>query len=202
MKKTNESGMVIIEATFVFPIMFFVLLFLIYMGNVYYMRSQIDTITYKAALQGAANCADPYLDELESSGSPPSIGTNCEPYRYIIGMDSDKILKDTKEKIQKLGGGFFFGMEAKNVNVTGGFENHLFYYTYKVEASYKIKFPIRFFWSSEPTIMKMSSRSIVSCDDPSEFVDNIDMIKDYMDKTGATEAIQNGINKITGFFDH
>ena len=36
MKKWRENdGMLIVEATFVFPIMFFVLFFLLYAGNMY-----------------------------------------------------------------------------------------------------------------------------------------------------------------------
>ena len=40
----SENGTVIIEATFVFPIMFIILFFLIYMGNAFYMKAQVESV--------------------------------------------------------------------------------------------------------------------------------------------------------------
>ena len=41
----DETGAVaIVEATFVFPIMFFVLFFIMMMGNIYYQQARIDDI--------------------------------------------------------------------------------------------------------------------------------------------------------------
>ena len=54
-----------------FPIMFFVLLFLIYMGNMFYMRSQVDAIVAKAAVKAAAYQADPQLKTIMEQGSVP-----------------------------------------------------------------------------------------------------------------------------------
>lgn len=42
--RKEEKGALILEATIVFPVMFFILLFLIYTGNMFYIRSQVDSI--------------------------------------------------------------------------------------------------------------------------------------------------------------
>lgn len=50
----DETGAVaIVEATFVFPIMFFVLFFIMMMGNIYYQQARIDDIVSRYAIIGA-----------------------------------------------------------------------------------------------------------------------------------------------------
>ena len=64
-KLNSENGTVIIEATFVFPIMFIILFFLIYMGNAFYMKAQVESVVEQKAIQGAAYCADPILETMK-----------------------------------------------------------------------------------------------------------------------------------------
>lgn len=67
-KLNSENGTVIIEATFVFPIMFIILFFLIYMGNAFYMKAQVESVVEQKAIQGAAYCADPILETMKETG--------------------------------------------------------------------------------------------------------------------------------------
>ena len=81
----DESGvMPIIEATFVFPIMFFVIFFLFFMGNMYVSKSYTDNLVSEAAIRYAAQCADPNLTLINHDNKLPDTGLKNEPYRYLF----------------------------------------------------------------------------------------------------------------------
>jgi len=88
----DESGAVaIVEASFVFPIMFIILFFLIYMGNAFYVKAQVESVVEKYAIEGSNYCADPILSTIKEYGNVPSLSSlKTEPYRYIFGGMSDE----------------------------------------------------------------------------------------------------------------
>ena len=49
------------EATIVFPVCLIIIMMLLYLGNVYYQKSRIESIVVEAVLDGAAYSADPLL---------------------------------------------------------------------------------------------------------------------------------------------
>lgn len=106
----SENGTVIIEATFVFPIMFIILFFLIYMGNAFYMKAQVESVVEQKAIQGAAYCADPILETMKETGKFPSLSAlETKPYRYIFGGMNDVESKISNEVEEALTG--------KNINL-------------------------------------------------------------------------------------
>ena len=58
--KEEKAVATIVEATVVFPIMFLVIIFMLFMGNAYYQMSRIDAIVAECAMEGAAACTDPF----------------------------------------------------------------------------------------------------------------------------------------------
>lgn len=145
----DETGAVaIVEATFVFPIMFFVLFFIMMMGNIYYQQARIDDIVSRYAIIGAAKVTNPLRNNLEEGKAmiTDSEQVDAEPYRYLFG--SMKTIEDEiqnevyKEIISK---GFTFmgnAPEVKRSQVKSDYKNHVLYGDFVVEASYQIKFPI------------------------------------------------------------
>lgn len=84
----DETGAVaIVEATFVFPIMFFVLFFIMMMGNIYYQQARIDDIVSRYAIIGAEKVTNPLRDNLEEGKTmiTDSEQVDAEPYRYLFG---------------------------------------------------------------------------------------------------------------------
>ena len=110
--RKEEKGALVVEATIVFPIMFFVLLFLIYMGNMFYMRSQVDAIASLGAIEAAARFADPMLSEVEKTGSVPRTIQDVKPYHSLFGDTSEvnSIEDDMRTKLNRHGTGLFAGM--------------------------------------------------------------------------------------------
>jgi Flp pilus assembly protein TadG len=77
-KRLRENrGYLIMESAFVYPIMFFILMFLIYMGNMFYLKAKVDAIVTQEAQTYAEKFADPNLESFSSS-IPTSTGGDTE----------------------------------------------------------------------------------------------------------------------------
>lgn len=200
--KKNEEGALIIEATIVFPIMFIILLFLLYMGNMFYMRSSVDAIVSMTATETAARCADPMLKKIEEKKSVPKTVNDIQPYHSLSGNSSVILTMRNQmiEKLNGLGSGFYSGMGLRNVKVNKfAYENELLYSTVTVDVSYQIQFPIRFLGDDQPVVLNIQSCSVVPVTDTPEFIQNMDMVIDYADSTGVSEKINQLVSGITKF---
>lgn len=195
--KKDSGAMTIIEATVVFPVMFFVLFFLIYMGNAYYQRAKIDNIVSVYAIQGAAECADPFLDYIYSQGAVPTGNPDRDPYRYFVGGNKEVESKISERLAENITGLTFFpGMEPRVKSTSAKFNNYILYYTFTVEVSYDVVFPIRFIFSDETEILDMSARAEIPVTDTSDFIRNTNMAIDYMDQSGLSGKIQKAMEKV------
>lgn len=214
-KIRNQNGAVIVEASIVIPVMFFVLFFIIFIGNMYYEQAKVDEIVLTYATKGAKYVADPSLYDIDN-GHPVSKNvdnTDIEPYRYIFGSISegtiskieDKISEQVKTKINENSLVLFSNGETRYVGTdnkkVATFKNYVVYSTFVVQVNYEVKFPIRFLGSKDPTVIKLSSRAEVAVSDAPEFIRNVDMVVDLMEGTKASETIKSIFEKIDGFVD-
>lgn len=193
----SENGVMIIEATLVFPIMFLVIFLMFFLGNAYYQMSRVEAVAAKMAFYGAAQCSDPLLELVEETGTVPaySSGYQVKPYRYILGgMNSieNDVEMQVIEEINNLGTGFFGGMKPVMVKSEARFNNMFIYSTFSVEIQYEIPFPIRLFGMDNNFRVKGSERYDVPVSDTSEFIRNVNMVADWVE---ASETGQKAINK-------
>lgn len=200
-KNKAESGMVIVEATIVFPVMFLVIFLMLFAGNAYLQKCRIEALVTDMAIDGASYCADPMLDEVES-GTIPKYTTKdiIQPYRYLLGGMNDvetEIETKLTTKISELSSGLFANMKPSTPVVDVMYNNGFIYSTFSVEVDYKIEIPVRLLGMSEFIALKISTRSDVPVSDTTELIRNIDMIEDYMEKFGVKEKIEEGKAKIT-----
>lgn len=202
MMKKNEKGALIMESTLVFPVMFFVLFFLIYMGNMMYLRSRVDSIVSSAAVEAAAYCADPYLPQVKG-GTVPSTINDVKPYHNLLGNSSlaDPVRNKMVSKINSLGTGFFSGMGLTSVTVnTFQYNKGLITSTFTVDVSYRIKFPIKFIGDEKSTILLFHSTQTVPVTDTGEFILDVDMAVDFMQQTGLDQKLNKMMENIKQFF--
>ena len=201
-KKTSESGVIIVEATFVFPIMLFSVLMLLYMGNVYYQQANLNAIVDIAAVQGAAHCADPMLDDIISNGSVPTEYNDIQPYRYLFGLSDveTKIEDYVTSQFQSAGDGFFGSMAPVTVDCEATFNNSVVMYSFTVEATYDIRVPFRFMGSDPPIVVSLSSKATAPVSDNAEFINNLDMALDYYESSGLSQKVSAVASKISEFF--
>lgn len=211
----RENGAVqIVEASFVFPIMFIILFFLIYMGNAFYMKAQIESVVAQKAVQGAAYCADPLLETIKvletikATNTIPSISQlDADPYRYIIGgMDEveKKIGKEVKETIEASSASFFRNMGPvvkTHETKIAKFNNYVLYSTFSVDVECKIEFPIKFLGRSTPSMLVINSHSEVAVNDTAEFIRNTDMFIDYFADSKFGQTIKGVFDKINDFLN-
>jgi hypothetical protein len=197
----EEKGALIVEASFVFPIMFFVLLILIYMGNMFYMRSRVDALVTKAAVNAAACCADPFLAKVED-GTVPTTIDDVKPYHSLLGgsEQAKSVREELDKSLRKLGSGFFSGMNLKSQTIDQfEYKKGLLTSSFTVSVSYGITFPIRFIGSDEPITLKINSYTTVPVTDTPEFILNVDMAMDFSDASGLSEKLNKMVSQVKQF---
>lgn len=193
----DEKGMLVIEATFIYPIMFFIIFFLIYTGNIYFQKARIESIICQSAIRAGALFADPLLDEIYAGNGMIPLDVNIEPYHHLFGNGEGHINDDFKNSLG--GDGFFAGMSAEIININTKGENFIIYATYTVDVAYKIKFPIRFIFGESDASVSLTSRLEVPATDTAEFIRNTDMVVDYMQRSKTIDKFYQTISK--GFND-
>lgn len=203
----SEYGAVqIVEATFVFPVMFIILFFLIYMGNAHYVKAQVESVVETRALEGAGYCADPILQTIKETGSIPSVDSlKTEPYRYVFGGMDDvekKIGGLVESDIAGKSASFFENMKPTlktNKGNIAKFNNYIIYSTFSVEVKYVVKFPISFLGAEGPSVLTINSRAEVPVNDTAEFIRNTDMVVDLLYGTKIGNTISDIFGKINDF---
>lgn len=201
--KKEHGAVTIVEAAIIFPIMFIVLIFLIYMGNAFYIKTQIDGIVVEKALQGAAYCADPMLAVIEETGSVPALkDLDVQPYRYLFGgMDEIEasIEREVKKEISEAYVSFFKNMKPELESCTVKFNNYILYSTFSVDVKCRIGFPVKMLGTEEAFAAKLNIRSEAAVNDTTEFIRNVDMAIDYFCDTKFGQSIKGVFDKINEF---
>ncbi len=211
-KLKNTRGAVIVEAAIVFPVTFFVLLFIIFLGNLFYEQARVDDIVMRYAIRGAQCAADPFLDSMYTSGGtsvprdPDTIV--LEPYRYVMGfLEGSSITtietsfsKQIMKEINESGLIFFNDTGAKYVSSENGsickFNNNFLCSTFIVQVNYAVTFPISFMDLNKPILLRMTSRAEVPVSDTDEFIRNIDMAVDLIEDTKFGQSIAGIFEKV------
>lgn len=206
MKKiiNNENGMMIVEATVVFPVMFLVIFLMLVAGNAYLQKCRVEAFSNKLAIQGAAYCADPMLETIESDGIPDLSNVHVKPYRYFIGGMNEtvsEISDDADGRIRNMSTGLFSGMKPVNPIVNVQFNNHYIYSTFSVDLEYKVQMPVRLLFEKDNISMNFHTRADVPVSDSVEFLRNVDMADDYLERTGAKDKIKTYIEKAKEWFN-
>lgn len=198
----DNNGVLIVEASIVFPIMLFVILMMLYMGNVYYQQAKLSSIVDMAAIKGAAYCADPMLDDIEKAGNVPTTNNDIQPYRYLFGVSDveSKMKKYVTDQYKTAGDGFFGSMAPVSITCDANFNNSVVMYSFTVEATYDIKVPLRFMGTEAPTIVSLSAKATAPVNDNGEFINNLDMALDYYESSGMSKKVSAVTDKIKDFF--
>ncbi|MEG2429124.1 MAG: TadE/TadG family type IV pilus assembly protein [Oscillospiraceae bacterium] len=207
-KFKSERGLVIVEASIVFPVMFIILFFLIYFGNAYYEKAKIDDIVVKNAILGAGYCADPILQVIKDSGDitfPEANKLDSKPYRYIFG-GMKNVETEIKGKVQNeiIGASNVHLFKVMHPQLTTNnvvYNNHIVAASFSVEVGYSLYFPIKLLGAKEREVLKLNSRAEIPLSDTAEFMRNTDMVIDMTEKyfSKGAAAIQDVFGKVNEF---
>ena len=210
--RKNERGALVVEASIVFPVMFLVIIFMLFMGNAYLQKSRIEAIASKNALAGAAYCADPQLEQI-SNGGAGALKGDSYPYRFVTSGFGNSTASAIKKKIlndiKGLNTGLFSAMKpvVKDKDVIVKYTNSFLYATFSVDITYKVMIPVRMLGESEYPYLTMTSHMQVPVSDTTEMIRNVDMIWDYMERTGIADKVssvsaklQEALSKVNQWF--
>ena len=200
----REDGMLVVEASIVFPTMFLIIIFMMYAGNAYLQKCRIESIVERLTIEGAAYCADPFLYDMQQGKIPAYNTDKIRPYRFMVGgMDEIEADIQTKlnQEIRSLDSGLFSNMKPTSVVIsTPEFHNAFIYSTFSVDVSYKVVIPVQLLGTSELISMSCNAHSDMPVTNAPEFIRNVDMVEDYMERTGAMERIQQAVEKAKEWF--
>ena len=197
----NNNGEVIVEATIVFPIVILCVFLMIFVGNAYLQKSNIEAIVAQMTFKGAAQCADPLSKQIASAGTGKGLTSDyeIEPYRYWIG-GMDDIETDIEDQIgKKIKGiktGLFSGMTPKATSIDANFNNFFVYSTFSVEVDCEIPLPMKLPGMSKNFSIKISSRYDVPVSDTPEFIRNVNMVEDWVEATEEGQAAKSKAEEI------
>ncbi len=199
----SEKGVMIVEATIVFPVMFLVIFLMLTAGNAYLQKCKVESFANQLALDGAAYCADPLLQSVEGGKIPNAASLHVKPYRYFIGGMDDTVSEmsdKATEDIENMHTGLFSGMRPKSKGISVSFNNQYIYSTFRVSFSYEIKMPVRLLFARDNIKMQFKTCADVPISDSMEFIRNVDMIDDYLETSGVKGKIEDVINKAKEWF--
>lgn len=206
-KIKGEQGVVFVEASIVFPIVFLMILLLVYLGNAFYQKARVEAIVTETALDAAAYLSDPLLKSIETTGSIPGLDeVDIEPYRFIFKNGDSSAVENTvkseiETKLNSLSTGYFSNMKPE---MTSGIETkynrNFLASSFSIEFSYKINLPIRLIGMKENFAMRLSSYTEVPVSASAEFVRDVDMVEDYMEAWGIVDKISAAVEKVKSWF--
>ena len=216
----SENGAVtMVEGTYVFPIVFLVLGFLIFFGYLFFMKASIQSVVSQEAIRGAQYYSNPWTEEVNEEGKTFSDSNDdlrqmdVKPYRNIVGVFADRtnyvsrVRTDAENRLRACG--LKIGESGRNVSRSTGscevnYKNYLVYSYVEVKADYTLVMPIRFFGENQPMRLQMSAYDMATVSDNSEFVRNVDMAMDYVQRTkvyaDAKEKMGKVYDKISEFW--
>jgi len=208
----EEKGLLIVEATIVFPIIFFVIMFLFFAGNMFWQKSRIESIVSRMTIDGAVYCGDSGLPDIICSYNYggktdiiPSLGAmNINLYDIVSGKEDVEIYIDEriKSQIEKLDSGFFYGMVPRLESVSfAEYERSFIHASFKVAVSYRIYMPFRVWGQSENMSIRLTTMMEYPVMDTVEFIRNINMIEDYYENSGLESNITELVESAKDFFE-
>ncbi len=188
-KKQQEYGAVLIlEAVFVFPIMFIIVLIMLMAGGAYYQHARVERLVIEAALDGASQCENPMLKKVQENGSVPTgtSDTQVMPYRYLFTGNArgigDTVESELRRKVEGLTSLAFKGMEPQNVSVAVKPKMFILMSSFQVQCEFDIVLPIRMIFSDENIKFHYAVHITEPIGDPAEFVRNVSTVQDILEQ--------------------
>ena len=212
-----ERGTVtIIEATFVFPIMFFIVFIMLMVGSAYFQEARVEKILTRTAIETASRCENPMLDKVAEAGGsvPTSTGTNgILPYRYIFTDNTQKVCKEMegklKDEINSFGSLGFKGMQVqleKNPAIKAA--NYFIVNYVDCSVKYSVGFPIKMIFTGTEFRLKRDIKIRQPISDPAELLRNVSTIQDWLERraywekfTGKMDEIKDKLNPFINFLN-
>ena len=195
-KRHGEYGAVlIIEAVFVFPIMFIIVFIMMLAGGAYFQHARVERLVVEAAIDGASRCENPMLEKVSKTGSVPAGTADVKvmPYRYLLTGNAknigNEVAGELKRDVEGLESLAFKGLEPQNVSVKATPKMFILISSFQVECEFDIVLPIRMLFSNEDFKFHYSVSMTEPIGDPAEFVRNVSTVQDILERNEKAAGI-------------
>lgn len=211
--------MVIVEAAFIYPVVFAVLALLLYVGDMFYQRSWVEAAVLRYSIEGAAEVANSSLknisvDEGSGAGSLAVGSIENNPYRFLFngGADSDVAASAAANEASLRaevadGRASFFGLAPNLRALDIDYRSSLVYGDYLVTADYGFQLPVASFIVPGGRIgLDFRSESVSNVTSMGEFVRNVEMLDDlraeFDDEVSAVTRLAEEIDRFRSFVEN
>jgi len=211
--------MVIVEAAFIYPVVFAVLALLLYVGDMFYQRSWVEAAVLRYSIEGAAEVANSSLanitvDDGSGAGSLSVGSIENNPYRFLFngGADSDVAASAAANEAALRaevadGRASFFGLAPNLRTLDIDYRSSLVYGDYLVTADYGFQLPVASFIVPGGRIgLDFTSESVSNVTSMGEFVRNVEMLDDlraeFDDEVSAVSRLAGEIERFRGFVEN
>lgn len=210
-RRDHEKGaMTIVEAAFVFPITFFIVLIMIMAGEAYFQQSRVEHYVNEAAIDGAARCENPMLGVvINNGGSVPTDPSSFEirPYRYILTGEAKSVCgeieSDLQSRVEAAKPLIFHNMAPTNVLVTVNPHINPLVSSLPVKCEFDVPLPIRMIFTNKNIKFSYVVSTTASVGDPAEFIRNVSIVTDLVERseelTEFCGKVKSGMEKIGAY---
>lgn len=184
---SEEKGAVtIVEAAFVFPIMFFIVFFMIMAGEAYYQYARVENTVTFYAVSAAARCENPMLEYVQKHGNTVPKDPNATqvvPYRYILTGEAKKIANqadsDMRKSIKSMKPLLFRGMNPQIRSTSVKAKLNLLVSSVSARCDFEVALPIRMIFTNDTLKFRYSIEVVEPVGDPAELIRNVSVVSDY-----------------------
>ncbi|GAA6297235.1 hypothetical protein F220043C3_56690 [Enterocloster asparagiformis] len=199
--KSSQDGYMTVEATMIFSVLFFSLIFIMFMGMVLYQEVNMQSLAVRASERGAVIYSS-RVSDMTTGVKELEDFTERDPYRNVPFMDSGN-----KENYKALLNSYVGVNLGRNDVITGQVENPGNYVTIEDNLiSKKIKVSIQggyrmpvdsiaeMFGKEGP--FEVNTTAVSAVVDSPDFVRNVDLAMDVVKQTAVFESVEKGYNAI------
>lgn len=206
-KRKQEVGSVEVEATFIFPIMFLCIFFLLYLSLIMYQRANLQATLETALMYYKNTLTDTYVtrnEEMEyqyfensymGSGNGYAVTGPLNPYRWVDGDDKSASNFET-----------YFKSVAKNmlfdedVAISFDYTNYVVLKEIKVTVKQVIQLPVDFSIIGVDNKYVISATARMVAVDHEDTIRNIDYVIDIVEDTKVGEFIKDIGAKVVEYY--
>lgn len=201
--RRKQDGYMSIEMAVIFPVIFFALLLILFMGIILYQEVNLQSLAVSASERGAVVYSSRVSDMTTGYKSLEDFKVR-DPYRNVPFMDSGKkgeyVSLVNTYVASRLGNRDILAGSNKNGGNYASVEDYLIVKRVKVNIHSSYKTPVdpiaAMLGMSGPFAVNTTATSAVV--DAPDFVRNVDIVTDVARQTEAFSSVQDGYNKMKG----
>lgn len=212
----GAKGLVVVEAVFIYPVVFMLLVFVMFLGDTFYQRARVEAAVLDAAVMGGAEIGSASLPHIavNESGSATldPAGIDNDPYRFLFngpaGTGTEAVTSTIKENVDSM-------LSAQDASIFGlaprlgeggaqvDYSSRIVQGEFSVSMSYGLSVPVSSYLLPDGKIdLALDASASTTVTPMGEFVRTVDMMDDLHEANGGAEladSVRTIVDAISGF---